>query len=172
MNSTAPPSNPPRPHLNPLQKPTYFVKQTSIRSNKMPRERSCGAVVFRKNEQVKYLLLHYEAGHWGFVKGNPEKYESEEDTVRRELEEETGIIDAKFIGDFKEEISYFYRRAGQTIYKQVTYLLVEAQSDAVELSYEHVGYAWLSYQKALKRLTFKNAKKVLKKAHEFLQKTR
>ncbi|MFQ5759100.1 MAG: bis(5'-nucleosyl)-tetraphosphatase [Candidatus Bathyarchaeia archaeon] len=137
----------------------------------MPQEKSCGAVVFRKNGSVKYLLLHYEAGHWGFVKGQLEKDESEEDTVRRELEEETGITDAQFIGDFREEISYFYRRAGQTIYKQVIYFLVQVRSGIVKLSYEHVGYAWLSYQQALEKLRFKNAKDVLKKAHEFLQNT-
>jgi 8-oxo-dGTP pyrophosphatase MutT (NUDIX family) len=137
----------------------------------MPREKSCGAVVFRKNGQTKYLLLHYEAGHWGFVKGEQEKDEREEDTVRRELEEETGITDAKFIGAFKREVSYFYRRAGQTIYKEVTYFLVQVKSSAVKLSYEHVEYAWLSYQRAMKKLTFKNAKNVLKKAHELLQKT-
>ena len=128
-------------------------------------------MVFRKNRQVKYLLLHYEAGHWGFVKGEVEEDESEEDTVRRELEEETGITDAQFIRDFRGEISYFYRRAGQAIYKQVTYFLVQVESSVVRLSYEHVGYAWLSYRQALEKLTFKNAKNVLKKAHEFLQKT-
>jgi bis(5'-nucleosidyl)-tetraphosphatase len=136
----------------------------------MPREKSCGAVVFRKNGQVKYLLLHYEAGHWGFVKGEVERDESEEDTVKRELEEETGIADAQFIGDFREEISYFYRRAGQTVYKQVVYFLLQVKSSTVKLSYEHVGYAWLSYEQALKKLRFKNAKNVLKKAHDFLQK--
>ncbi|MFQ6064906.1 MAG: bis(5'-nucleosyl)-tetraphosphatase [Candidatus Bathyarchaeia archaeon] len=135
----------------------------------MPRERSCGAVVFRKNGQVRYLLLHYEAGHWGFVKGEPEKDESDEDTVRRELEEETGIAEANFIGDFREEISYFYRRGGQTIYKQVTYFLVQVKSSEVKLSYEHVGYAWLSYREALEKLAFKNARNVLKKAHELLR---
>lgn len=137
----------------------------------MPREKSCGAVVFSKNGQVKYLLLHYEAGHWGFVKGEVERDESEEDTVKRELEEETGITDAQFIGDFREEISYFYRRAGQTIYKQVVYFLLQVKSSTVKLSYEHVGYVWLSYEQALEKLRFKNAKNVLRKAHEFLQKT-
>jgi bis(5'-nucleosidyl)-tetraphosphatase len=136
----------------------------------MPREKSCGAVVFRKNGQVKYLLLHYEAGHWGFVKGEVERDESEEDTVKRELEEETGIADAQFIGDFREEISYFYRRAGQTVYKQVVYFLLQVKSSTVKLSYEHVGYAWLSYEQALEKLRFKNAKNVLKKVHDFLQK--
>jgi phage-related protein len=38
------------------------------------------------------------------------------------------------------------------------------------LSYEHVGYEWLNYDKAMAKLTFANAKKVLAKAHEFLRK--
>jgi len=134
----------------------------------MPRERSCGAVVFRKNGSVEYLLLHYEAGHWDFVKGQVEEGETEEETARRELLEETGITDAQFIQDFREKISYFYRREGKTIYKEVIFLLVEAKWSEVTLSYEHIGYAWLPYEEALKRLTFKNAKDVLRKAHGFL----
>jgi hypothetical protein len=32
-----------------------------------------------------------------------------------------------------------------------------------------VGYTWLDYQNAMKRLTFKNAKEVLQKAHKLLK---
>jgi 8-oxo-dGTP pyrophosphatase MutT (NUDIX family) len=135
----------------------------------VPREKSCGAVVFRKNRTVEYLLLHYEAGHWDFVKGQVEANESEKETVMRELEEETGITDAHFMGNFREEISYFYRRGGKTIYKKVAYFLIQAQKSKVTLSYEHVAYEWLNYERAIERLTFKNAKNVLKKAHEFLK---
>ena len=80
-------------------------------------EKSCGAVVFKRNGEVQYLLLHYEAGHWDYVKGQVEPNESEKDTVVRELEEETGITNARFVEDFREEISYFYRREGKTVYK-------------------------------------------------------
>jgi len=137
----------------------------------LARVKSCGAVVFRRNAHVEYLLLHYGGGHWDFVKGEVEEDESEEDTARRELEEETGLTDAQFIGDFREEISYFFRSAGQTIYKQVVYFLVRATSRTVKLSYEHAEYVWLGYDEALKKLTFKNARDVLSKAHEFLQRT-
>jgi hypothetical protein len=37
------------------------------------------------------------------------------------------------------------------------------------LSFEHVGYIWLDYQQTLEKLTFKNARDVLQKAHSFLQ---
>ena len=135
----------------------------------MLHEKSCGAVVFFKNVQVKYLLLQYEAGHWDFVKGNVEPNESEADTVLRELKEETGIVATQLVEGFREQIQYFYRRQGETIQKEVVFYLIQADTGKVELSFEHVGYDWLDYQQALERLTFKNAKEVLQKAHAFLQ---
>jgi 8-oxo-dGTP pyrophosphatase MutT (NUDIX family) len=137
----------------------------------MLREKSCGAVIFvKKDDDVKYLLLNYAAGHWDFVKGNVEPNESEKQTVVRELQEETGITGAQFMDDFREAISYFYRRQGLTIRKEVVFFLMEAYTDKVELSFEHVGYVWLDYQHAMEKLTFKNSKDVLLKAHDFLKK--
>jgi len=137
----------------------------------MLREKSCGAVVFIKNtDATKYLLLNYAAGHWDFVKGNVEPNESEKETVIRELKEETSITEAQFLDGFREVIAYFYRRQGLTIHKEVVFFLMEAYTDKVELSFEHIGYAWLDYQHAMEKLTFKNAKDVLQKAQDFLKK--
>jgi bis(5'-nucleosidyl)-tetraphosphatase len=132
-------------------------------------EKSCGAVVFRRDGPVKYLLLHYEAGHWDFVKGQIEPQETEKDTVMRELKEETGISDASFIDGFRQKIGYFYRRNGRTVSKEVVFFLVESKESRVKLSYEHVGYDWLDYDAAMARLTFRNARNVLEKAEEFLK---
>jgi 8-oxo-dGTP pyrophosphatase MutT (NUDIX family) len=134
------------------------------------REKSCGAVVFKRNGEVQYLLLNYEAGHWDYVKGQVEPHESEKDTVTRELEEETGITNPRFIEGFREEINYFYRRDRRTVYKEVIFFLIESKDSNVKLSYEHVGYEWLNYEEALAKLTFANAKKVLARAHIFLRK--
>lgn len=125
--------------------------------------------MFFKKSEVKYLLLHYQAGHWDFVKGNVESGESEKDTVVRELREETGIADAKFVENFREEIEYFYRRQSTTIHKEVVFFLIQTRTEEVKISYEHVGYTWLNYQHALEKLTFKNAKSVLQKAHDILK---
>ena len=136
----------------------------------MIREKSCGSVIYlRKEEQNKYLLLNYAAGHWDFVKGNVESGESEKETVLRELKEETAITDATFIKDFRENITYFYRRQGLTVHKEVVFFIIETHTEKVELSFEHVGYIWLDYKHALEKLTFKNAKDVLQKVHEFLK---
>jgi 8-oxo-dGTP pyrophosphatase MutT (NUDIX family) len=139
----------------------------------MEHEKSCGAVIFRVGEGTKYLLLHYEAGHWDFVKGHAEKGESEEETVRREILEETGLKNNRFLSDFRERIGYFYRRRGRTVSKQVIFYLVESPGEeAVKISSEHVGYEWLPYREALERLTYKNAKETLRKAEKHLQRTR
>jgi 8-oxo-dGTP pyrophosphatase MutT (NUDIX family) len=136
----------------------------------MLREKSCGAVILLNTpEQPKYLLLNYAAGHWDFVKGNVEANESEQQTVTRELMEETGITDAHFIDGFRESISYFYRRQGLTVNKEVVFYIMQSNTEQVQISFEHVGYIWLSYEEALEKLTFKNAKDVLQKAHALLQ---
>jgi len=137
----------------------------------MLREKSCGAVIFiGKDEGTKYLLLNYAAGHWDFVKGNVEPNENERQTVVRELQEETSITDAQFLDGFREAIAYFYRRQGLTIHKEVVFFLMESYTDKVQLSFEHVGYAWLDYQHAVEKLTFKNSRDVLSKAFDFLEK--
>jgi len=136
----------------------------------MPLEKSCGAVIFRRNGAEKYLLLHYEGGHWDFVKGHVEKGENERETALRETEEETGITDLKFIEGYREAISYFYRRAGRTVRKEVAFYLLETDTEKVRLSREHVGFDWLTYDRAMERLTYKNAKETLQKAQDFLAK--
>jgi 8-oxo-dGTP pyrophosphatase MutT (NUDIX family) len=139
--------------------------------NVLIREKSCGAVIFiKKSEETKYLLLNYAAGHWDFVKGNVEDNETEKQTVVRELKEETAIEDAQFLDGFKETIAYFYRRQGLTIHKEVVFFIMESHTDKVTLSFEHVGYIWLDYQHAMEKLNFKNAKDVLQKVHDFLNK--
>jgi 8-oxo-dGTP pyrophosphatase MutT (NUDIX family) len=135
-------------------------------------EKSCGAVIYLKRcSETLYLMLNYTAGHWDFVKGNVEVNETEKETVVRELREETGITDACFIDPFREKIEYYYRRQGKTVRKEVFFYLMETSTEAITLSFEHVGSIWLNYTEAIEKLTFKSAKNLLKKANEFLNKS-
>lgn len=135
----------------------------------MAKEKSCGAVVFRRQKnQIKYLVLHYTAGHWDFPKGNQEKNEKEEQTASREIREETGIEDIEFIDNFKETVNYYYKVEQETIFKEVTFFLAQSATEEVKLSTEHIGYAWLSYENALKKLTFNTSKELLEKANQIL----
>lgn len=135
----------------------------------MPIERSAGAIIFRKKEdKIYYLLLHYQFGHWDFPKGHIEKGEKSADTAIREVKEETGLDDLSVVEGFKETIKYFFKVQGKTIFKTVVFYLAEVKNEIVKISFEHTGYKWLPYQEVLKQLTFKNAKRILKKANDFL----
>ena len=135
----------------------------------MPAEHSAGAVIFRKEaDKIFYLLLHYEEGHWGSPKGHIENEETIEETARREIREETGLIDIRFIAGFKERNQYFYTRNGQRIFKIVTFLLAETTTKEIQLSWEHVGFEWLAYPEAWERITFADEKKLLQKANQLV----
>ncbi len=137
-------------------------------------EKSAGAIIFRKNgDKIYYLLLCYplsarsKKDYWDLPKGHIEDGEKEIDTVRREVKEETGIEDLKFVEGFKEEIKYFFNFQHKIISKTVVFYLAETETKDVEISFEHIDYEWLLYEKAIKQLTFENAKQVLKRANEF-----
>ena len=141
----------------------------------MPLEKSAGALIFHENKNIEYLLLHYPSEaktsreYWDLPKGHIEKGEKEIDTVKREVEEETGLKDIEIAEGFKEHIKYFFKFRGTTIFKIVTFYLARTKTKDVKISFEHVGYKWLSYEKALKQLTFENAREILRKAHQFLK---
>jgi len=136
----------------------------------MSKEVSCGAILFRESNGIRnYLLLHYESGYWDFAKGRREKGESEKETTIREVHEETGINDLTFIDNFKKKINWFYKRGGETIFKEVTYFLCETEIEEVKICTEHIGYIWLNYEDAVKKATFKDSKKLLEEAENFIK---
>lgn len=154
----------------------------------MPVEKSAGAIIFRKDydsssvspvhpKKVKifYLLLHYPSSaksakdYWDFPKGHIENQEKEIETVKREVKEETGLDDLKFVEGFKTGIKYFFRVEGRTVFKIVTFYLAQTETKEVIISDEHIGYDWLPYEQAKEQLTFSNARTILTKAHQYLK---
>lgn len=147
-------------------------------------ERSAGAVVFRKTKAGRaYLLIqHPDApdgrahkptpGHWDFPKGHIESGERTEDTVRREVREETGIAKISIMPGFKETIRYFVDYGAGKRLKFVAFFLAETRQKRVVLSFEHQAYAWLPYEEAHQELTYQNAKRVLLGAEKFLKNIR
>lgn len=145
----------------------------------MPVERSAGAIVFkREGKKIYYLLLHYPGAshrskkdYWDFPKGHIEKGERIEETVKREIKEETGLEKIELLPGFKKTIKYFFRWKGKNVLKFVTFYLAKTEEKKIKISSEHIGFLWLPFEEAIKKITFPNAKKILKEANEFLTKT-
>jgi 8-oxo-dGTP pyrophosphatase MutT (NUDIX family) len=132
----------------------------------MIKEKSAGAIIFRKEGgKIKYLLLMRNPKYWDLPKGNIEKGEKEEETVKREVLEETGIKDIKIISGFKESEHYFYRLKGELVSKDVVFFLAESDTEKVKISKEHQEFEWFTFDEAIKKV---KSKEMLQKANTFL----
>jgi 8-oxo-dGTP pyrophosphatase MutT (NUDIX family) len=137
----------------------------------MIKEQSAGTVLFIEEYNEKlFLLLHYPTGHWDFVKGKIENNESLEQAAIRETKEETGITDIEFIKGFKEKIEYSFKFNGDIVQKEVIFFLAKTNTKQVMISDEHLDYVWLDFNNALNKITYENAKNVLKKSKNYLEK--
>ena len=132
----------------------------------MIEERSAGVILFNKAEGIQFLVLKYPSGHWDFVKGNIEEGEEEEETVKRELFEETGINNLEIHQGFNEKVQYNYYKKNNKVHKIVSYYLAETNQKQVKLSFEHLDHKWSNYEDAMKLITFGNSKEILKKGNE------
>lgn len=147
------------------------MQKSPTKSRKIVVEKSCGVVLYRNFQGRKlFLLLHYPSGHWDFPKGHVEERDaSEQETASRELFEETGIEDIRFLEGFCEVMHYeFGRGKKELVSKKVVYFLGETTESEIKISHEHQNFDWLPYEEANRRLTFDNARQILQKAHRHL----
>ncbi len=130
---------------------------------------SAGVITYTvHNNKIEYLLLHYPSGHWDFPKGKIESGETKQQAALRELHEETELT-AQLHDNFMESFSYIFHDQQKKLTQKTVYFFIGSTMDrSVKLSYEHIDFQWLTYNKAFKMLTYDNAKEILKKAHKHL----
>ena len=136
-------------------------------------EKSCGIVLFNSDE---FLLIQHPAksngdeGHWDFPKGHVEGSETELETAKRELIEETGIVNFRLFDGFRHRIEYNFPKGNEMVLKEVIFFLAESNTKEVVLSSEHQNFVWLSKDLAHNKLTYTKAKEVLSAVKIFLDK--
>ena len=129
----------------------------------MKREKSCGALVFRKNEGSYDLVLlrHKFGGHWSFPKGHVEQGENEFQTAMREVKEETGIA-IRIMDGFRESVEYFPKPG---VKKQVVYFLAKALEENLVRQEEEISEVrWVPIEIASDMVIFSNDKRLIRLA--------
>ena len=134
----------------------------------LPKEKSCGALVYRiKNGELELLLLkHRFGGHWSFPKGHVEEGETEVETALREVHEETGLT-IQLEDGFRQSVEYYPR---PNIRKQVVYFLGYADDDRTRRQEEEISeIRWVPLKSAHREVTFRNDKNLINHAKKFLR---
>lgn len=137
----------------------------------MKIEESAGVIIFYMGEEPYFLLLEYPT-YWGFIRGNIEKGEKVEETIKREAQEEANISELTLLEGFKDTQGWFYKLKGKLVRKSAIYHLAEIskeQAKKVRVSFEHKSFKFLTLQDALKRMRIKNERAMLEKASSFIK---
>lgn len=136
------------------------------------KDYSVGVIVFhKKSEQVEYLILKHKQGHWTFSKGHAEAGEIKSETALRELREETGITEIKFLQDesLLTEKYEFKNKKEEVVFKNVDYFIAETKRNIVRIDgTEILDYKWCSFHSALSTITFDESKNLLRKANKII----
>ena len=134
----------------------------------MAKEKSCGAIVYRKQGTKLQLLVlrHRMGGHWSFPKGHVEDGESETQTALREVKEETGLTIELFDG-FREQVSYSPRPG---IKKEVVYFLGFASDSRTTIQEEEISeIRWIDVEKTGHYLTYENDRRLIQCAKKYMR---
>ena len=133
----------------------------------MNYEKSCGAIVYRKYHGNTEILLvrSIKSGHWSFPKGHVEEGETEEETARREIKEETGL-DVLLDTGFRETVTFSPKRNTK---KTVVYFVGMATSHELVPQQEEISeLRWHEIGQAVSVLTYENDKTIVNKAKAFI----
>jgi len=143
----------------------------------MNKEFSAGAVIYRKKDNAILFLVVYSNRNkiWGFPKGHLEKGETEKESAVREIKEEAGLEDLKFIEGFTGKVTYetISKRPpfkGDKIKKYVTYFLCETgKQDIIVDGREITDYRFLNFSQTEELIKFTNLKNILRRAYDLLR---
>ena len=131
------------------------------------KEKSCGAVVYKKeNDKILFLLEYQTNNHYSFPKGHIEKGETEIECAKREIKEETNL-DVKLDTDFRYVITYFLE--SKQVYKDAVYFVATPTSfDLKNQEGEIIECSWNTYDEVMNKLEYENNKEVFNAAYEYI----
>jgi bis(5'-nucleosidyl)-tetraphosphatase len=130
------------------------------------KEFSFGVIPLQKTEEgISVLLtLHKGGKHWGFPKGHQDPGETNLETAKRELKEETGLEIETLLLDVPFEESYTFYKFHEKVRKTVCYYPAFVKGTLKLQEEEIIDAKWHPVDEASKYMTFKEAREILEKA--------
>jgi 8-oxo-dGTP pyrophosphatase MutT (NUDIX family) len=130
------------------------------------REVSYGGVVVRADDVI-VIVPRGRGRVLGLPKGGADPGESAEQTVAREVREETGITAA--VHDRLGQVDYSYRRGGRRIDKTVHFYLCEFQGGSTaDHDHEVDDARWIPLREARRRLSYPGERAMIERALSIL----
>lgn len=141
---------------------SYFRKKSSIQE--IVREPTAGGIVFRHNNdgELQILLIQDTKDRWTIPKGHIEEGETAVQTARREIGEETGLMDVDIHG-WLGKIDFRYRRADKLVMMTTQIYLVHARGDTDATKKEDWMHdiKWLGTTEALDLIEYEDIGKLI-----------
>jgi 8-oxo-dGTP pyrophosphatase MutT (NUDIX family) len=120
-----------------------------------------GCFLIDKKAKKVALVYREKQNDWSFPKGHVEKNETELETAKREIMEETGL-DVILDPTFRETVSYSPKKDTQ---KVVVYFLAQARNYDFKAQEEEISdIKWVDIGYAVNILTYDNDKVIVNKA--------
>lgn len=143
----------------------YFNPKSSIQE--IVREPTSGGIVFRRNksEEIEILLIQDAKNRWTIPKGHIEEGETAQQTARREIGEEAGLLNVDMLG-WLGKIHFRYRRIERLVLMTTQIYLVRARGDTNAIKKEEWmnDIRWFSFAEALDVIEYEDIAKLMLKA--------
>lgn len=136
------------------------------------------------NQKNEFLVVNRkdDPQHWQFPQGGVEAHESEEESVLREVQEETGLRKLKIMDKLDNINQYYfmpeifkpkskrkaYKFSGQ---KQRIFILKQTENEKPNPQEEHLDYQWISKEKlkdTIHIIRHKSLKIILKEINKYI----
>ncbi|MBU1126700.1 NUDIX domain-containing protein [Patescibacteria group bacterium] len=158
---------------------------SSRQETKKPQHRievSAGGLVFKKTDRGIFVaMLQDSFGNWTFPKGHVRRRrESRQRAAEREIKEELGLSELKFVRPLGQIDIWFRDRfvfKGKMVHKFIHYFLFEAPvnaklivPEAKEKGEKIQAVAWVPLQNVVKQSSYRDMNPIIQKSLQLLRK--
>ena len=124
------------------------------------KEKSCGCIIIRDNEEVLLVCEKRRNNFWGFPKGHIEHDETEAETATREVLEEVGLK-VEIDESKRYEMKYIVE---DRIDKTAVFFVAKPITEEIKKQEcEIADVKWCKFYEAMELLTYDNSKELLRK---------